>query len=51
MAPVNTQALGFHLVPLTDRILQEIRAGERAFADKTPQPTLSPSRPPAGQPL
>ena len=34
--------VGFHLEPLADRILQQVRAGERVFADETTLPTLAP---------
>lgn len=38
--------IGFHLEPLADRILHNIRSGERIFADETTLPTLVPG---AGQ--
>jgi len=34
--------VGFHLAPLADRILELIKQGERAYADETTLPTLSP---------
>jgi len=34
--------VGFHLEPLADRILSQVRAGERVFADETTPPTLAP---------
>lgn len=34
--------VGFHLEPLADRIMAQIRAGERVFADETTLPTLAP---------
>ena len=34
--------VGFHLEPLADRILSQVRAGERVFADETTLPTLAP---------
>jgi transposase len=34
--------VGFHLVPLADRIMDMIKEGERVYADETTLPTLSP---------
>ena len=36
--------VGFHLEPLAERLFEDIRAGERIFADETTLPVLSPGR-------